>query len=161
MPATAWDLFCSAWFSVFSRWLTAKFSFTRRSCWLSGWSCSEASLCSARCISSALLSWASAFLSPAMSPALCCRGSRAEVERLTGGPLKPGFGLSGGVQISSILSSRQEQITARAVICGVEGPTIMTSPDVKAVKIKYETKTRASARTLSTSELPPSSQKQA
>ena len=27
MPATAWDLFCSAWFSVISHWLTANSSF--------------------------------------------------------------------------------------------------------------------------------------
>ena len=39
-----------------------------------------------------------------------------------GSPLKPGFGTSGDVQISSILSSRPEQITAKAVTCGVEGP---------------------------------------
>ena len=37
-----------------------------------------------------------------------------------GGPLKPGFGSSGDVQIFSTLSSRPEQITARAAICGVE-----------------------------------------
>jgi hypothetical protein len=48
----------------------------------------------------------------------------SNVSTRTGGPLKPGFGLSGDVQISSILSSRPEQITARAVICGVEGPCV-------------------------------------
>ncbi len=37
-----------------------------------------------------------------------------------GGPLKPGFGLSGDIQISSILSSRLEQVIARAMVCGVE-----------------------------------------
>jgi hypothetical protein len=31
MPATAWDLFCSDWFSVFSHWLTANSSFNHRS----------------------------------------------------------------------------------------------------------------------------------
>jgi len=36
MPATAWDLYCSAWFSVFSHWLTTKSSFGHRSCSLSG-----------------------------------------------------------------------------------------------------------------------------
>src|ERR1700733_4332887 len=30
-----WDLFCSAWFSVFSPWLTARLYFGRRSCWSS------------------------------------------------------------------------------------------------------------------------------
>jgi hypothetical protein len=36
--------------------------------------------------------------------------------------------LSGDVQISPTLSSRPEQVTARAVICGVEGPAVVTSP---------------------------------
>jgi len=45
----------------------------------------------------------------------------------TGGPLKPGFGLSGYLQISAILSSRPEQIAAKAVICGVEGPGVASS----------------------------------
>ena len=44
-----------------------------------------------------------------------------------GGPLKPGFGLSGDVQISPTLSSRPEQITARAVIREVEGPCVVMS----------------------------------
>jgi hypothetical protein len=41
--------------------------------------------------------------------------------------LKPGFGLSGDVQIFSILSSRPEQIIANAMICGVEGPAVVRS----------------------------------
>ena len=41
-----------------------------------------------------------------------------------GGLLKPGFGLSGDVQISPTLSSRPEQIIAKAMICGVEGPCV-------------------------------------
>src|SRR5271166_6521905 len=53
MPATAWDLFCSAWFSVFSHWLTANSSFSHRSCSLSGWQCLLVLLCSARFIFSA------------------------------------------------------------------------------------------------------------
>jgi len=58
-------------------------------------------------------------------PPVCLNGlpSLSEPEP-GGGPLKPGFGLSGDVQISSILSSRPEQITARAVTCEVEGPCV-------------------------------------
>lgn len=74
MPATAWDLFCSAWFSVISHWLTANSSFGHRSCSLSGWQCSVVLLCSARFIFSVCLSQASAFLWPAMWPALRYRG---------------------------------------------------------------------------------------
>jgi len=40
------------------------------------------------------------------------------------GPFKPGFGLSGHIQILSTLSSRPEQIIAKAMICGVEGPAV-------------------------------------
>ena len=58
----AWDLFCSAWFSVFSRWPTANCSFSHRSCSLSGWQCLVALLCSARFIFSVRHSRASAFL---------------------------------------------------------------------------------------------------
>ena len=48
MPATtAWDLFCSAWFSVISHWLTANSFFSRRFCSLSGWQCLSVLLCSA------------------------------------------------------------------------------------------------------------------
>ena len=47
----------------------------------------------------------------------------------TGGPLKPGFGLSGDVQIPPILSSRREQIIAKAMICGVEGPAVLLARD--------------------------------
>jgi hypothetical protein len=74
MPATAWDLFCSAWFSVISHWLTANSSFGHRSCSLSGWQCLVVLLCSARFIFSVCLSQASAFLWPAMWPALRYRG---------------------------------------------------------------------------------------
>src|SRR5271169_6061557 len=74
MPATAWDLFCSAWFSVFSHWLMANSSFSHRSCSLSGWQCLVVLLCSARFIFSVCLSQVSAFLWPAMSPALRYRG---------------------------------------------------------------------------------------
>src|SRR5258708_4757447 len=70
MPATAWDLFCSAWFSVFSHWPTANSSFGHRSCSLSGWQCLVVLLCSARSIFLVGLSQASAFLWPAMWPAL-------------------------------------------------------------------------------------------
>ena len=53
--------------------------------------------------------------------------------------LNTGFGLSGDVQILSILSSRPEQITARAVICGVEGPGVVTSTGCEGqLKIKSE-----------------------
>ncbi len=61
MPATAWDLFCSAWFSVFSHWLMANSSFSHRSCSLSGWLCLVVLLCSARFIFSVCLSQASDF----------------------------------------------------------------------------------------------------
>jgi len=55
------------------------------------------------------------------------------------GPLKPGFGLSGDVQIFSILSSRPKQIIARAVIFGVEGPAVVTSTGAEGrVKIESE-----------------------
>src|SRR5215468_3942839 len=74
MPATAWDLFCSAWFSVFSHWLMANFSFSHRSCSLSGWQCLVVLLCSARFIFLAGLSQASVFPWPAMWPALRYRG---------------------------------------------------------------------------------------
>jgi hypothetical protein len=40
------------------------------------------------------------------------------------GPFKPGFGLSGHIQILSTLSSRPEEIIANAMICGVEGPAV-------------------------------------
>src|SRR5215471_6854189 len=76
MPATAWDLFCSAWFSVFSHWLTANSSFSRRSCSLLGWQCLVVLLCSPRSIFSVHLSETSAFLWPVMSPALRYRGSQ-------------------------------------------------------------------------------------
>jgi hypothetical protein len=55
MPATAWDLFCSAWFSVFSHWLTANSSFSHRFCSLSGWQCLVVLLCSASFIFSMCL----------------------------------------------------------------------------------------------------------
>ena len=74
MPATAWDLFCSAWFSVISHWLRARSSFGRRSCSLSGWQCLVLLLCSARFIFSVCPSQPSAFLWPAMSLALRSRG---------------------------------------------------------------------------------------
>ena len=74
MPATAWDLFCSAWFSVFSHWLTANSSFSHRFCWWLGWQCLVVLLCSARFISSVRLLRASAFLWLAMWPALRYRG---------------------------------------------------------------------------------------
>ncbi len=45
----------------------------------------------------------------------------------TGGPLKPDFGLSGGVQFPPTLSSRPGKIIAKAMICGVEGPAVATS----------------------------------
>ncbi len=70
MPATAWDLFCSAWFSVISHWLTANSCFGHRSCLLLGWQCWVVLLCSARFIFSVGLSRASAFLWPAMLLAL-------------------------------------------------------------------------------------------
>src|ERR1035438_8911819 len=75
MPATAWDSFCSAWFSVFSHWVTTNSFFSPRSCSLLDWQCLVVLLCSARFIFSVCLSQASAFLWPAMSPALLCRGS--------------------------------------------------------------------------------------
>src|SRR5437867_6305646 len=74
MPATAWGPCCSAWFLAFSHWLTASFFFGHRSCSLSGWQCLAVLSCSARCIGSVRLSRASAFLWPAMSPALRYRG---------------------------------------------------------------------------------------
>jgi hypothetical protein len=74
MPATAWDLFCSARFLVISHWLTANSSFGHRSCSLSGWQYLVVLLCSARFIFSACLSQASAFLWPAMWLALRYRG---------------------------------------------------------------------------------------
>lgn len=37
-------------------------------------------------------------------------------------PLKAAFRLRGEVQIPSILSSRAEEIIAKVMICGVEGP---------------------------------------
>jgi len=49
---------------------------------------------------------------------------RDSIARRTGGPLKPAFGLSGDVQMSPTLSSRPEQIIAKAMICGVEGPCV-------------------------------------
>ena len=73
-PATAWHLFCSGWFSVFSRWLTANSSFSHRSGSLSGWQRLEVLSCSARFIFSVCLSQASAFLWPAMSQVLRYRG---------------------------------------------------------------------------------------
>src|SRR5438552_6255066 len=74
MPATAWGPCCSAWFLAFSHWLTASSFFGHRSCSLSGWQCLAVLSCSARCIGSVRLSRASAFLWPAMSPALRYRG---------------------------------------------------------------------------------------
>ena len=74
MPAIAWDLFCSAWFSVISHWLTTNFSFSHCSCFLSGWQCLVVLWCSPRFIGSVHLSQASAFPWPAMSPASCCPG---------------------------------------------------------------------------------------
>jgi hypothetical protein len=38
--------------------------------------------------------------------------------------LNTGFGLSGDAQISPTLSSRPEQIIAKAMICRVEGPCV-------------------------------------
>jgi len=70
MRATAWDLFCSAWFSVISHWLTVNSSFGHRSCSLSGWHCLVVLLCSARFIFLVGPSQASAFLWPAMWQAL-------------------------------------------------------------------------------------------
>src|ERR1700761_3676009 len=77
MPATAWDSSCSAWSSVFSHWLMANYSSIHPSCWLSGWQCLVASLCSASFIFLVGLSEASAFPWPAMSPALRYRGSQS------------------------------------------------------------------------------------
>src|SRR5271157_5026282 len=74
MPATAWDLFCSAWFSVISHWPMTNSSFSHRSCSLSGWQCLVVLLCSARFIGSVRPSQGSAFLWLAISPALRCRG---------------------------------------------------------------------------------------
>src|SRR5260370_35071647 len=54
--------------------LTADSSFSHRSCSLSGWQCLVVLLCSARFIFPVCLSQASAFLWPAMSPALRYRG---------------------------------------------------------------------------------------
>src|SRR6516162_4801651 len=71
MPATAWDSSCSAWFLVFSHWLMPDYSFSHRSCSLSGWQCLVALLCSARFTFSVRLLEISAFLWPAISPALC------------------------------------------------------------------------------------------
>jgi len=80
MPAIALDLFCSAWFSVISHWLTVNSSFSHRSCSLSGWQCLVVWLCSARSIFSVCLSRASAFLWPAISPALRYRGPNHAIE---------------------------------------------------------------------------------
>jgi hypothetical protein len=71
-------LILSAWFSVFSHWLTANSSSSHRSCSLSGWQCLLVLLCSASFIFSVCLSQASAFLWPAMSPALRYRGPNSE-----------------------------------------------------------------------------------
>ena len=67
-------LFGLVWFSVISHWLTTNFSFSHCSCLLSGWECLVELLCSPRFIGSVHLSQASAFLWPAMSPALRSRG---------------------------------------------------------------------------------------
>src|SRR5208282_5294719 len=61
------------------------------------------------------------------SGGIWCRNVSRLRGKLTGGPLKPGVGLSGDVQISPTLSSRPEQITASAVICGVEGSGVVMS----------------------------------
>jgi hypothetical protein len=50
-----------------------------------------------------------------------------QAEASSGGPLKPGFGLSGDVQI---LSSRPETDHRKAMICGVEGPRVFGAKDV-------------------------------
>jgi hypothetical protein len=57
---------------------------------------------------------------------------------MDGGPLKPDFGLSGDVQISSILSSRPEEIIAKAMICGVEDPAVVMSPAVGLAQFESE-----------------------
>jgi hypothetical protein len=67
-------LFCSAWFSVFSHWLTTNFFFSHHSSSLSGWQCLVVLLCSARLIFSVRPSQVSAFLWRAISPALRYRG---------------------------------------------------------------------------------------
>src|SRR5271165_7033056 len=125
MPATAWDLFCSAWFSVFSHWLTANSSFSHRSCSLSGWQCLVVLLCSARFIFSVGLSKASAFLWPAMSPALRYRGPNngppdvnrlasplaEELHHFLAGPCHlcpPGFGLGVLSQTANLFSLEHE-----------------------------------------------------
>src|ERR1700751_3250957 len=74
MPATAWDLFCSAWFSVISHWLTANSFFSRRFCSLSVWQCLSVLLCSASFIFFARHLSASASLWPALLPVLLYRG---------------------------------------------------------------------------------------
>ena len=42
-------------------------------------------------------------------------------------PRNAGFDMSGDVPVPTILSSRPEQITARAAVCGVEGPVVVTA----------------------------------
>ncbi len=67
-----------AWFSVFSRWLTANSSLNHRSCLWPDWQCSVVGLCSARFIFSACLSQGSASRWPAMLPALRYRGRNTQ-----------------------------------------------------------------------------------
>ena len=74
----------------------------------------------------------------------------------TGGPLKPGFGLSGDVQISP----------NSVIPTGVEGPAVVTSPGGEGrVEIESEWTARkrepAAGKFCPVVELPHSSQKQA
>ena len=87
MPATAWDLFYSGWFSATSHWLMANSSFSHHSCSLSGWQCLVVLLCSARSIFSVCLSQASVFLWPATSPAWRYRGPNSEPDQARTGDL--------------------------------------------------------------------------
>jgi hypothetical protein len=56
--------------------------------------------------------------------------SGTESRPKSGGPLKPAFGLSGDVPISPTLSSRPEQIIAKAMVCGVEGPCVSSGESI-------------------------------
>jgi hypothetical protein len=52
-------------------------------------------------------------------------------------PLKPAFGPSGNVQTPSTLSSRPEQIIAKAMIRGVEGPDVFWVEERAEIEAKW------------------------
>ena len=77
----------------------------------------------------------------------------------TRAPLKPAFGLSGDVQIPFLtLSSRPEQIIAKAMIRGVEGPGVFLGQWTGRDRVRTDTaKTRTSGtKTFSISSTAPS-----